>query len=398
MKKIISLFIAASLLVGCGGNDNKDDNKKASFKITEDSYVVQMVASDYGSSQVAIGNILGDRTATQELLISDKSDYVISTYKNSLYHIGRYEVDAIDKYNTTKGVTAAEWSYSTNYNTEGSANTYKLVQQTETNGYLINYGSTKVLQVNPSASTYEGFVKAEIDLSEYNVESTSVPNMSDAVILNNHLYVAMQRLDDKWTPNQAYIAVIDLDTNEEVDTDTQQDGLKGIPLNATNTSTIVEYNGQIYASGGGKYGSITGGLDMINTDTFEVTSLIDETVFSNLNITTENVFYHVVDVEVVSDTNAYAIIDFGENYKTRESIIISFNPTDKTFEKLKNASYLDDKLISDINVDANDRLWLGISNADNPGIYVLDTDINTINGDFIKLDMPVGQIEFLTVQ
>ena len=358
-----------------------------------------MRAADYSSSQVAVGNILGDRTATDGLLIKDKSDFAISTYNNYLYHIGAFNIDSIDKYDTTKGVDAAEWSYSTNYSGDDSANTYKLVQQTETNGYLINYGSAKVLQVDPSASTYEGFVKAEIDLSAYTFSGAKYPRMSDAVIVNNHLFVAMQRLSLDFSPNQPYIAVIDLDNNEEVDTNPQQSGLKGIPLSATNTFTIVEHNGFIYATGRGDYGSDTGGLDKIDTTTYAVTALIGDTSFPELNDPDNNTYYHVRDVAVVSDQLAYATLSIEAGWPNpNTSKIAIINPSSGALSLLNTVSEIDGKEISDINIDANDRLWLGIANADNPGIYVLDTDTNTLSGEFIKLEMPVKHIEFLTVQ
>lgn len=401
MKKIASLFVAASLLVGCGGDDNKSNNKV----VTEGSYAVQTRAADYGSSQVAVGNILGDRTATDGLLIKDKSDFAISTYNNYLYHIGKYFIDTIDKYDTTKGVDAAEWSYSTNYSGDASANTYKLVQQSETNGYLINYGSTKVLQVDPSASTYDDFVIEEIDLSVYNFpgdgsgNANTVPNMSDALIVNNHLFVAMQRLGSDYSYNQPYIAVIDLMTNEEVDTNPQQSGLKGIPLNSTNTFTLDEHNNSIYAAGRGDYGSDTGGLEKIDATTYAVTPLIGDTSFPELNDPDNNTYYHVRDVAVVSDQLAYATLSIEAgwpNPNTSEIAII--NPSSGALSLLNTVTELDGKEISDINLDANNRLWLGIANSDNPGIYVIDTDTNTLSGDFIELEMPVKHIEFLTVQ
>jgi hypothetical protein len=394
MKTIASLLIATSLLVGCGGESN--NNKR----ITEGSYAVQMVASDYGSAQIAIGNIIGDRTAQQELLVTNKSDYTISTYQNYLYHIGRFNIDTIDKYDTTQGVDFAEWSYGTNHNDAGSSNTYKLIQQNETNGYLIRYGSSSLLQVDPTATTEEDFVKAEIDLSAYNVEGASVPNMNDAVILNNHLYVAMQRLDANWNPSQAYIAVIDIDTNKELDTNPQQSGLKGIPLNYTNTSTIVEHNGSIYAAGRGDYDSDTGGLEKINTTTYNVTTLIGDSSFPTLNTTSDegDIYYHVRDVAVVSDQLAYATLSLEQGWTSKGTKVVTINPETGDLAILNSVTELEGKKISDINIDANNRLWLGISNADNPGIYVLDTDTNTINGDFIELDMPAGKIEFLTVQ
>ena len=388
MKNIALVLAAISLLIGCGGDSNNDNDKV----ITEGSYAVQMVAADYSSSQVAIGNILDDRSATQGLLTQAESNFTISTYENYLYHIGKNKID------TTQGVTSSEWTYGANHDDEGSANTYTLLQQNATNGYLIRYGSTFVLQVNPSATIEADFVKAKIDLSAYTVEGSTYPRMADAVIYQDNLFVAMQRLDSSWTPEQAYIAVIDLETNEEVDTNTQLDGLKGIPLNANNTFSLVEHNGQLYAAGRGNYGSDTGGLDKIDATTYAVTNLIDENSFPELNSTDDNTYYHVLDVAIVNDNLAYATLNIEQGYTTLETKIATINPTTAALAVLTEPAELNTKEISDINIDANDRLWLGIANADAPGILVMDTDTNTISGDFIELDMPAKRIEFLTVQ
>jgi len=394
MKNIALVLAAISLLIGCGGDNNNDNDKV----ITEGSYAVQMVAADYSSSQVAIGNILDDRSATQGLLTQAESNFTISTYENYLYHIGKNKIDTIERFDTTQGVTSSEWTYGANHDDEGSANTYTLLQQNATNGYLIRYGSTFVLQVNPSATIEADFVKAKIDLSAYTVEGSTYPRMADAVIYQDNLFVAMQRLDSSWTPEQAYIAVIDLETNEEVDTNTQLDGLKGIPLNANNTFSLVEHNGQLYAAGRGNYGSDTGGLDKIDATTYAVTNLIDENSFPELNSTDDNTYYHVLDVAIVNDNLAYATLNIEQGYTTLETKIATINPTTAALAVLTEPAELNTKEISDINIDANDRLWLGIANADAPGILVMDTDTNTISGDFIELDMPAKRIEFLTVQ
>jgi hypothetical protein len=397
MKKIIPLIIATSLLIGCGADDKKD------FSISQDSYAVQSVASDYSSSQVAIGNLIGDRTATQGLLKQAESNFTISTYENHLYHIGKKNIDTISQFDTTRSTKNSEWTYSANHDDEGSANVYTLVQQSPTNGYLIRYGSTFVLQIDPSVILEENFVKAKIDLSAYTYPGSEYPRMSAAVIADNKLFVAMQRLDG-WVEKEAYIAVIDLDTNAEIDTDTQKDGLKGIPLNATNTFTLVEHNGQLYAAGRGGYNSDTGGLDKIDASTYEVTPLIDNTSFPQLitfsddNDGKNDSYYHVTDVAVVNDNLAYVTLNIEQGYATLVTKIATINPSTRAFSVLTEPTELNKKEISDINVDANDRLWLGIANADAPGILVMDTDTNTISGDFIELDMPAKRINFLTVQ
>jgi hypothetical protein len=397
MKKITPLIIASSLLIGCGADDKKD------FSISQDSYAVQSVASDYSSSQVAIGNLIGDRTAKQGLLKQAESNFTISTYENHLYHIGKKNIDTISRFDATSSTNNSEWIYSANHDDAGSANIYTLVQQNATNGYLIRYGSTFVLQVDPSAVLEENFVKAKIDLSVYTYPGSEYPRMSAAVIADNKLFVAMQRLEG-WATQQAYIAVIDLDTNTEIDTDTQLDGLKGIPLNATNTFSLVEHNGQLYAAGRGGYNSDTGGLDKIDASTYAITPLIDSNSFPQLiNFSDDSdnkndSYYHVTDVAIVNDNLAYATLNIEQGYATLETKIATINPSTGALSVLTEPKELNKKEISDINIDANDRLWVGIANADAPGILVMDTDTNTISGVFIELEMPAKRIEFLTVQ
>ncbi|MBQ0731193.1 MAG: hypothetical protein KBT75_10865, partial [Oleispira antarctica] len=107
---------------------------------------------------------------------------------------------------------------------------------------------------------------------------------------------------------------------------------------------------------------------------------------------------HVLDVAVVSDQLAYATLNIEIGYKTIETKIVMINPSTKELTILSQPTAINGKEISDLNIDSNDRLWVGIANADAPGIWVMDTDTNTISGDFIELDMPAKRIEFLTVQ
>ncbi len=395
MKKITLLFIASSLLIGCGGDDNSKD-----FSISEDSYAVQMVAADYTSSQVAVGSQNSERTAEQGLLIQDKSNFTISTFNNILYHIGKKDIDTLDKYNALSSLQKSETSHSVNDNGEGSSNTYTLIQQYNNNAYLIRYGSTTIMQIDPISATIKGY----IDLSAYTFEGADFPRMVDAKVVDNKLFVALQRLGADWSKQQAYVAVIDLATNLEIDTNPQLDGLKGIPLTGTNPFTVETHNGQIYVAGRGGYDSDTGALDKIHATTYAVTNLINNTSFPSLidfsddEDASNDTYYHVLDVAVVSDQLAYATLNLEQGYTTLETKIATINPTTGMIALLSEPAELNSKEISDINIDTNDRLWLGISNSDAPGIFVMDTDTNTINGDFIDLDMPAKRIEFLTVQ
>ena len=406
MKKTLILALTSSMLAACN-----DSNDSVVINISEDSYAVQMVAADYTSSQVAIGNIAGDRTAIQGLMAKDKSDYTIDTYQNKLHHIGKFFIDTIDTYtidNIDANTESSSFNNSivTNYpnDDEGSANTYRLLQTSADTAFLIRQGYSSVLIANPSATSSTEFNKGTIDLSAYNVNGVLSPNMSDAVVVGNHLFVLMQRLNSSYSPQQAYLAVIDVSDPSnpvEVDSDPQTDGLKGIALNAVNPSALVEHNGIIYASGRGDYSANSGALDKIDATTFVVTPLIAADDYSEFNDTTtdaENpIYYHITDVAVISDQLGYASLNIEQGYTTLKTELVSFNPSSGAKIETLAITGFSDKEIKDITSGPNGKLWIGIANADAPGILVLDTDTNTINGEFISLEMPPIRIEFLDI-
>ena len=394
MNRILITFASSLLLGACGGSDSKSD-----ISITENSYAIQMVASDYGSSQVAVGNIYGDRIATQGIMAKAHSDYTIDTYQSTLYHIGKDTIDTIDSYDAFDSLSNAISSYSANDNGSGSANTYRLVHSSDNNAYLIRYGSSSVLQINPNAVTSSEFSLNNIDLSAYTIEGSSAPKMVDAVIYGERLFVAMQRLDDNYVAHQPYIAVIDISdpvSPLEIDTDPQSDGLKGIPLNAKNTFTLVERNGFLYAAGRGDYFSDNGGLDKIDANTYGVTPLISNNDFPELNNIEEGTYYHITGVAITDEQTGYVALNIEHGFDpTLETKLVSFNTETGASIATVDFSNIVDTQIKTITSGPDDKLWIGISSKENPGVIILDTDTNTINDEFISLDMPPIRIKFI---
>lgn len=388
----------ALLLTACGAEDDKPHN----ISINEDSYAVQLVASDYSSAQIAVGNLEGDRTATQAILSTSKSDYDIASYGSTLYHIGRNNIDTISRYDAESSLKRSVWSYSTNdANSQDSANPYTLVQNADDNAYLIRYGATTIWQVDPSATQEANFLKATIDLSAYNVtgdNASTTPRMAGAVIENNTLFVILQRLDSFWAPQTPYLVAIDMTTNQEIDTNPQQGGLKGIPLNAKNALTIEAHNGSIYVSGRGNYGSDSGALDKIDATTYAVTNLIDGTTFTSLNNADTNTYYHVTDVAPVNDQLAYAVVTLETGYTPNSSLVYPINLQNQTIGTALTLSEQTGKVVSEIAVGPNNRLWMGVRDGKSGKILVVDTDTNTQNGETIELDMPVNHIVFLDIE
>jgi len=392
MKNYSFILLASALLAGCFG----DDDKK-STPLTEGSYAVQTVAADYTSSSVVTGNILGERSVSQTILVKDKSDFTVNTYGKYLYHIGRYNTDSIARYDSTNSLNVAQWEYSTNDNGAEKSNPYKIVHVSDDKAYVIRYGAKTVWQINPQAETSDQLVVDTIDLSAYNYPDSDFPRMSEAALYNDKLFVVMQRLDAAYKPQTAYVAVIDTADNTEIDTDPNTSGLKGIPLSVTNPISAEADNGYLYIAGRGNFGSDTGGLEKIDMTTFASSNIINNTTFTSLNNTETNTYFHITDVALASDQHGYVTVNIEKNYDTLSSKVYEFNPTSKTIGQSLNMTSLNEVIISDIAIDTNQRLWVGVSNKTNPGIVVIDTDTNTQSGNRIELQMPPKSINFLSI-
>jgi|SRR5690554_64273 len=396
MKRIISLTLLSLFLTGCFSSSSSSSNKAT--PLTEGSYAVQTVAADYGSSAVVTGNILGDRSIQQTILTSDKSDFTVSTYENIIYHIGRYQSDTIERFDSSKSLETSEWIYSANDDADASANVFKVVQISDNKAYVIRYGSNNIWVINPIANTQEAPVTARIDLSAYN-NGQSVPHMSDAVYYNGKLFVIMQRLDAALDPTTSYIAVIDTTTDEEIDTSMGQTPLKGIPLDADNANDSALHEGYLYVAGRGDFAESSGAVNKINLDTYQVTKIADKDTFTELNEPDNNRHVHIIDVAVVDNNNGYILVSVEDGYAFNPaSHIYSFNPSTGEIGTELAATATNGISISDITTDTNDRLWIAVTNADDPKLLVYDTDTNTQSGDSIELELIPNKIEFLTVK
>lgn len=308
-------------------------------------YVAQLVAADYSSSQVATGSQSGSRTATESLLVVDKSDYIVESYGNSVYHIGRFQVDEISKYNAEVNLTDAVWQYSANAPVDqgdtDSANVHAFIQESATKAYVLRYGSTLVWQVNPQATSEENFVTDTIDLAAYTVEGAPAPRAHAAAIANGRLYIALQRLDSSWQPQQPYIAVINTADNTEIDTAPDSDGLKGVALNTRNPNSVQIQGDYLYIQGRGAYNAEShGSIDRVNLTDFSVEAITDDSTFSYMNANLDDddadndVGFHVTGMAVVSDTEMYLTVTQEQGFTTLNTRVAEFNPNTRKLVEL----------------------------------------------------------------
>jgi len=400
MKKISLILSSLLLLSACGSDSDNSSSSASESNLAQDSYVLQTRSSNYDSGQIEIGNLNGDRKTLHKILAKEKSDYTIDTYKDRLYHIGRSNIDTIDAYDTNKSLEKSVLNFSANFQENGSANTYRILQKTDSIAYLIQYDQPKILQIDLTATDANDMISGSVDLSAYNMGNAASPKASGAIISGDFLFVTLQRLDENYALNEAYVAVIDISNVNniyEYDTDVNKTGLKGIALKGKNPQAIDHYNGSVVVASRGDYSSKSGTIELINAQNFSSTVILDSNSLNDrYNNIEENNYYHFIDVAINSNNKIYTSINTEINGYSNASYVLEVTLNNKTATEVDLGEF-NKKTISDITFSPNGRLWIGFSDGANPGVFVLDTDTNTQNQSFIGTEMPVDKIDFLEI-
>jgi len=385
-KGALSTELAISITVG----DVKDTPSVA---------VVQTIAPDYSNSEVAYLDAKSQQVASGYYR-KDASDYTLSSYKGDVFHIGRFFIDEITKYDAIEVASrdSAIWSYSTNDPQDSTRNPYALVSLSETKAYLLRYGSSKVWIVNPQASTSEDFKIGELDLTSYvhADNSNSTPSPAAAVITDGKLYIAMQRQDDSYNAGTAYVAVFDTATDTEIETNANaDDNVKGIPLVGVNPleHSLVANEDKVFVTTRNGYSSFDLSLskiEEINTGDYTVRQVL------NAGDIVDNTASFIKASVVVSPEKGYFYASqaiFTPTYHEVGSLY-EFNPT--TGEILTvNVADTGTENISFIGLDSANFLWVSIANPELPGVDVIDTTTNTMSIDRLITTLNPGTIRFI---
>lgn len=358
---------------------------------------VQTVAPDFSSSQVAYLNAL-EQTVDDGFYIQDQSDYSINTNDNSLFHLGRFGIDTITKYDVNDPSNEI-FTFSTQDNGDSiSRNPYTLIFASDTKAYLIRYGSDQVLIVNPEATTAEEFRIGSLDLSSYVPENNTnnTPRPSAGVINNGLLYVAMQRLDDSFaSTNTVYVAVFDTATDTEVETNANaDDDLLGIPLTGLNPleDSVQSYADKVYVTTNNAFGATDltqSAIEEIDTTDFSLRTILDA---SDINGNTSG---FITSAAIVSEQQGYFYSTETLFSPFRQiSTLRQFNPTTGDISTIAIAG-IEDTNISFIGVDSARFLWVSISDSTNPGIDILDTRTNIQFGARLSTLLNPNDIRFI---
>lgn len=343
--------------------------------------VVATVAADFSSgahSVVSVDPVGGPRSVQNQLLPTDVSDIALSAYGSYFYRIEKFQADNVTKFHM-EAPTIPVWQYSTNdAGEEGSSNPYGLVFLNDSKAYLLRYGKSIAWIVNPSAKTQDEFKIGELDLSAY-ADDDGVPEMAAGVIAGGKLFIVCQRLADFVPTNDAYVAVFDTATDEEIDTATENNaGLQGIALPIRNPMGIQQFGGEIYVQGSGDLGAdwagrdpaYTGGIIRIDPLTYAVEMVVDD------GNAADHPYGNISGMAIASADKGYFVGYAGWENNT----LYAFNPATGVVSGPANEA-LAGKNIAGLDAgaypDANGMVW--VCNSTEAEVVILDPADDSID-------------------
>lgn len=390
---IILAGLCLLLVMPLSGCDDDDSGNADTADPAEQYAVLNTVAPDFSSGAHAVINVEPPRQA-QNNLQPAISDLGLSTAGRYFYRLMRKDSDSVVKYAVTAPAEPI-WQFSArdDADTVSSTNPYALLTAAEDKGYLLRYGSTKAWIVDPSVTQEGQFKTGTLDLSAY-ADADGFPEMSTGVIVDERLFVVMQRLDrdNDYDPGQAYVAVFDITDNAEIDTGVAEteadelDNVKGFPLPVENPAKLQYLPEQemIYVVGAGRYASslsdttvdYSGGIARIDTATYATELVVDDG-----QVLPDYEPMQITDLALVSPTQGYFIGYVGWQNTT----LYRFDPSTGEVQS-EAVAELYNRDLRTIAIDSQDKLWVGVAAADAPGITVIDTGDDRVETALIGLD------------
>ena len=369
--RLIIALIVSVFLSAC-------DNTDKVLSSIPGGAAVATVASDFSSgSHAVISESEGDFQASNNLFPT-ASDITLASGGAFFYRIERaFAGNNITKFAYDNPQTVI-WQYSVKDDPleAVASNPTDIVVVNEQKAYVIRYGKTKVWIVNPSATTEADFKIGELDLSAYS-DVDGVPEMHGAEIVNGKLFITIQRLANFSPTEIAYVAVFDVATDTEIDTNYPGDSLKGIPLeikNMNNDMVYVASDNAIYIQGVGDFSSTiySGGIERIDVNTYASTLVFDDG---------DQIIHpagKVTSVAVVSATQAYFIgcadCFFGTGGNFEDYSLYSLNPTTGLISQI-NVAELQNTVLNDLSLSPTGDLWISAASAT---LHVMNTQTNTL--------------------
>lgn len=390
-NKLLSSFALCALLIGCSDDPENNGADETEGDITA---VIVGATADFTTATHAVLETSAPYVAQTEINASDKTDVIISSYKNYFYKIERFNANNITRYDIASPAEPI-WQCSTEGD-ETQSNPYQLIQVSDDKAYVLRYGSAKLWIVDPSiidsSKCEDEFKTGEIDLALF--DDDGIPDMSSAVVVGNRLFITIQKLTFFSPVLDAQVVVIDTSTDQIIDTDSTGNGTQAITLNGKNPGYITysaeldllfiqsvgRYDGSSF---GGLPVEYSGGIDTIDPTTFEVEQLIDDTASTTKQISA---------MSLINSETAYLLGYEGFANNT----LYQFNPASGVFNTDKNDNLqaiagLANQNITGIYAGPDNTLWIAIDS----GIAILDTATNQLLETLLDTKMNPSGVAFV---
>lgn len=380
-NKLLLLTLSTSLLTAC-------DDSKDSPSFESDIQTAIIVNKAFGEgSQIALATVSEPRTLVDGFLDKESSDYTVEVHGEYFYHIGRKDIDTIQRFHIDSpnlGYYPNNGYVLRNDGEATSSNPQDIAFVNDQLAVITFLGKTEAWVVNPEAQTFEDFKIRELDLSAY-AFNDGIPDTKNVEIINGRAFISMQQVDfdNGYSKEQAYVAVFDTNTWEELDTSPEDASTKAIALTIRNPLDLQIADNQLYVHGM-DYSTYVGGLEVINPDTLASTVLYRD------NEETGRIF----NLTMVSATQAYAIDYAG--WKNNSFKSISINNNEVTITPITG---YENTYLTALGTDNANNVWLGLGSVAEPvrqaGVQVF-TSTGELSGEVLTTELDPDKIIFLT--
>jgi type IV secretory pathway component VirB8 len=304
-----------------------------------------------------------------------ESDNNAVFFNEKIYVINRFGFDNITLLDTADLTTAIH-----QFSTGNGTNPQDMAFVSDTKAYVSLLGANDILVVDPTDVGNE--IKSRIDLSGF-LDPADTDGLLEAgamVLVRNYLFVALQRLVNFSSDLEAFIVVIDTQSETLVDVDPATPGVIDPIVLTGRNPVFMEFEpslGKIVVSEAGSFFDQTdGGVETVDPSTFQAEGfIIDEGELGG----------DVGDVALVNGTKGYVVIGgFADNGVA----IFDVDSGTKLGELAVSASF-----IPSLALDGRNRLLVADRTLTNPGIRIYDTqtDIEVTTGP-IDVGLPPNSI------
>lgn len=390
-RALVPLLLAAVALAACGSDDDSDDvpGPNASGDDGDVAAFVATRAPDFGSGRVDRLVVDGEGLVVDGSYPATVSDIRVGTVDGDMIEIAAFGTSTIARY-AADDTSAPIWEFSAN---EGDvdANPQDVVFDEAGFGYVTRYGDDALWVIDPSvgADGEADFVETRFDLGAYDEDA---PNATDMVIVDGRLFVLIERLENGFDPTRpGYVAVFDLATGLEIDTDPDSEGLPGIALETVNPTALQHDtdSGQLWVVGRGNFSlnpevpgdPYTGGLESIDATSYANALVIDD------GSEEENRGFFT-DAVVLTGTKAYLVTPT----TFPDATVLVADPEAGTIAAEPVAGLVDQPIAA-FTEGPDGRVWIGLG-GDSPGIAFLDPATDTLSGERVATELVPSDFAF----